>query len=50
VNPLNSLNFVLNKLKKDKIEIDKIFFVFTGSTFGVVPILKNRTFIGKKIK
>ena len=47
VNPLNSLKFVLNKLKKDKIEIDKNFFVFTGSTVGVVPILKNGTFIGK---
>ncbi len=47
VNPLNSLKFVLNKIKKDKIEIDKNFFVFTGSTVGVVPILKHGTFIGK---
>ena len=38
INPLNSLRFVLNKLKKDKINIDKNFWVFTGSTVGVVPI------------
>ena len=38
VNPLNSLRFVLNKLKKDKININKNFWVFTGSTVGVVPI------------
>ena len=37
VNPLNSLRFVLNKLKKDKINLDKNFYVFTGSTVGVVP-------------
>ena len=28
VNPLNSLRFVLNKLKKDKININKTFFIF----------------------
>ena len=38
INPLNSLRFVLNKLKKDKININKNFWVFTGSTVGVVPI------------
>ena len=38
INPLNSLRFVLNKLKKDKIYINKNFWVFTGSTVGVVPI------------
>ena len=38
VNPLNSLRFVLNRLKRDKIYLDKNFYVFTGSTVGVVPI------------
>ena len=38
INPINSLRFVLNKLKKDKIDINKNFWVFTGSTVGVVPI------------
>ena len=47
VNPLNSLRFVLNKLKKDKINLDKNFYVFTGSTVGVVPILGNGVYVGK---
>ena len=38
-NPLNSLSFVLNKIKKDKINLNKDFWVFTGSSVGVVPIL-----------
>ena len=38
VNPLNSLRFVLNKIKRDKINLNKNFYVFTGSTVGVVPI------------
>jgi 2-keto-4-pentenoate hydratase len=38
INPINSLKFVLNKIKKDKINLDKDFWVFTGSTVGVVPI------------
>ena len=41
INPLNSLRFVLNKMKKDKIKLNSNFFVFTGSTVGVVP-LKNK--------
>ena len=41
VNPLNSLKFVLNKIKKDKINLNKNFYVFTGSTVGVVPIGKG---------
>ena len=41
VNPLNSLKFVLNKLKNDKINLNKNFYVFTGSTVGVVPISKG---------
>ena len=47
INPLNSLKFVLNKIKKDKINIDKDFWVFTGSTVGVVPINGNGLYIGK---
>ena len=38
INPLNSCRFVINKLKKDKIISNKNFYVFTGSTVGVVPI------------
>ena len=47
INPLNSLRFVLNELKKDKINLDKDFYVFTGSTVGVVPILKKGLYTGK---
>ena len=39
INPMNSLLFVLNKLKKDQIKLDADFYVFTGSSVGVVPIL-----------
>ena len=46
-NPLNSLRFVLNKLKKDKINLGKNFYVFTGSTVGVVPILGKGLYNGK---
>ena len=47
VNPLNSLCFVLNKIKKDKINLNKNFYVFTGSTVGVVPILGKGLYTGK---
>ena len=47
INPLNSLKFVLSKIKKDKINLDKDFWVFTGSTVGVVPIKGNGLYIGK---
>ena len=47
INPLNSLRFVLNKLKKDKITHDKDFYVFTGSTVGVTPILGKGIYQGK---
>tara|TARA_B100000767_G_scaffold112158_1_gene107139 strand:+ start:546 stop:1322 length:777 start_codon:yes stop_codon:yes gene_type:complete len=47
INPLNSLSFVLKELRKDKINLDKDFFVFTGSTVGVVPILGKGLYIGK---
>ena len=46
-NPLNSLKFVLNKLKKDKINLNKDFYVFTGSTVGVVPIQGKGIYTGK---
>ena len=46
INPLNSLRFVLNKIKKDKINLNKDFYVFTGSTVGVVPILGKGLYIG----
>ena len=47
INPLNSLRFVLNELKKDKINLDKDFYVFTGSTVGVMPILGKGLYNGK---
>ena len=47
INPLNSLRFVLDKLKKDKINLNKDFYVFTGSTVGVVPILGKGVYVGK---
>jgi len=47
INPLNSLRFVLNKLKKDKVNLNKNFYVFTGSTVGVVPILDKGLYEGK---
>tara|TARA_Y100001958_G_C21123595_1_gene466969 strand:+ start:242 stop:1018 length:777 start_codon:yes stop_codon:yes gene_type:complete len=39
INPMNSLMFVLKKLQNDKIDHKKDFYVFTGSSVGVVPIL-----------
>ena len=47
INPLNSLIFVLKKIKKDKINLNKNFYVFTGSTVGVVPILGKGVYRGK---
>ena len=47
INPLNSLRFVLRKLKKDKINLNKNFYVFTGSTIGVAPILGKGVYLGK---
>ena len=46
INPLNSLRFALNKLRKDKIKLNKNFYVFTGSSVGIVPILKKGFYIG----
>ena len=50
INPLNSLRFVLNKVKKDKIVLNKDFWVFTGSSVGVVPIKGKGIYIGKIAK
>ena len=47
INPINSLRFLLNKLKKDKIKLKKDFYVFTGSTVGVVPILAKGVYEGQ---
>ena len=46
-NPMNSLLFVLKKLRKDKIFHDKDFYVFTGSSVGVVPILAKGIYKGE---
>ena len=43
---MNSLLFVLKKLQKDKIKHDNDFYVFTGSSVGVVPILGNGIYKG----
>ena len=47
VSPLNSLKFVLKKLRKEKITLDKDFYIFTGSTVGVTPILGKGVYQGK---
>ena len=47
IDPLNSLKFVLKKIQKDKIKFDKNFFVFTGSSVGVVPILGKGVYKAK---
>ena len=47
INPLNSLRFILNKIKKDKINLKKNFYVFTGSTVGVVPLKNKGLYVGK---
>ena len=46
IDPMNSLRFVLRKLQKDKIKHDKDFYVFTGSSVGVVPILGKGIYKG----
>lgn len=47
INPMNSLLFVLNKLQEEKIKYHKDFYIFTGSTVGVVPIAGKGFYIGK---
>ena len=37
----------MNELKKDKVNLDKDIYVFTGSTVGVVPILGKGLYVGK---
>ena len=49
INPINALRFVLNELKKDKVILDKDFYVFTGSSVGVVPILGKGLYTGKVV-
>ena len=46
INPMNSLLFVLKKLQKDRINHNKNFYVFTGSSVGVVPILGKGVYKG----
>ena len=47
INPLNSLRFVLNKMRKDKVKLNSNFYVFTGSTVGVVPLKNKGMYIAK---
>ena len=47
INPLNSLRFVLNKMKKDKVKLNSNFYVFTGSTVGVVPLKNKGNYVAK---
>ena len=47
IDPINALRFVLMKLKKDKVKLKKNFYVFTGSTVGVVPIQGKGFYKGK---
>ena len=47
INPMNSLLFVLKKLQKDRIKHNRDFYVFTGSSVGVVPILGKGMYKGK---
>jgi len=46
IDPMNSLRFVLDKIQKDKIKLTKDFYVFTGSSVGVVPILGKGIYKG----
>ena len=46
IDPLNSLKFVLSKLQKDKIKLKRNFYVFTGSSVGIVPILGKGIYKG----
>ena len=44
--PMNSLRFVLNKLQNDNVKHNKDFYIFTGSSVGVVPILGKGLYSG----
>ena len=43
----NRLSNDINQLQKDKIKHNKNFYVFTGSSVGVVPILGKGLYVGK---
>ena len=43
---MNSLLFVLKKLQKDEIKLKNNFYVFTGSSVGIVPILRKGIYKG----
>ena len=45
--PIKSCVWLINKARKDNVSINKNFYVFTGSTVGVVPIQKKGTFEGQ---
>tara|TARA_B100001540_G_C15745820_1_gene614436 strand:- start:590 stop:1357 length:768 start_codon:yes stop_codon:yes gene_type:complete len=47
INPLNSLRFVLIKLRKDKVNLNKDFYVFTGSTVGIIPLKFKGLYTGR---
>ena len=49
-NPMNSLLFVLKKLQKNKVKHNNDFYIFTGSSVGVVPILGKGVYTGKIAK
>ena len=44
---MNALLFVMKKIQKDQILLNKDFYIFTGSTVGVVPILGKGNYNGK---
>ena len=50
INPLNALKFVLKKIQIEKVDLNKNFYVFTGSTVGVVPIAGKGIYVGKIAK
>ena len=43
---MNALFFVLRKLQIDRVNHNKDFYVFTGSSVGVVPILSKGIYTG----
>jgi len=46
IDPMNALFFVLRKLQIDQVNHNKDFYVFTGSSVGVVPILSKGIYTG----
>jgi len=45
-NPINSLFWLINKLKEKNISLKKNFWVSTGSTTPIIPVRKGDEFIG----